>query len=126
MLGELLSVFWGDGFDFVWIDAEFGEMFSSGCPVRLAGLSIAAIVATIAVAGISLDGPMRYRADLLDFWLYHPDGLRAVDKIQRNLWLGLKYDIVRDVCFFRRAGSLAHSSGRYRRAFRRRLNPGAE
>ena len=53
-------------------------------------------------------------------------GLRVIDQIQRNLWLGLKDNIVRDVCFFRRAGSLAHSSGRYRRASSKQSNPGAE
>ena len=53
-------------------------------------------------------------------------GFRTVDQLQCNLWLGLEDDVVRDVRFFRRAGSLAHSSGRYIRASRRQSNPGAE
>lgn len=56
----------------------------------------------------------------------HAVGLRAIDQLQRELGLRAKLDIVWDVRFFRRAGSLAHSSGRYSRASSSTLNPGAE
>lgn len=46
-------------------------------------------------------------------------GLRSVDQVQRDLWLGFKLDIVRDVVFFRRSTSSAHSLGRYSRASNR-------
>lgn len=43
-------------------------------------------------------------------------GMRSVDQVQRNLWLGFELDIVRNVIFFRRSASSAHSSGKYSRA----------
>ena len=43
-------------------------------------------------------------------------GERTVDKIERDLRFGLKLDFVGDVVFLRRAGSLAHSWGKYKRA----------
>ena len=41
---------------------------------------------------------------------------RAIDQVQRDLLLGLELDLVGNVVFFRRAGSLAHSWGKYKRA----------
>ncbi len=41
---------------------------------------------------------------------------RTVNKIERDLRFGLELDLVGDVVFLRRLGSLAHSSGRYKRA----------
>lgn len=46
----------------------------------------------------------------------NPIGYRAVYKIERDLRLGLKLDLIGNGVFFRRAGSFAHSSGRYKRA----------
>jgi len=43
-------------------------------------------------------------------------GEGTVHKIERDLRLGLELDFVGDVVFLRRAGSLAHSSGKYKRA----------
>ena len=53
-------------------------------------------------------------------------GLRAIDQIERHLRLGAEHHIVRHARFFRRAVSLAHSSGRYKRASSRQSNPGVE
>jgi hypothetical protein len=39
----------------------------------------------------------------------------TIDLIQRDLRLGLELDLVGHVSFFRRAGSFAHSSGKYTR-----------
>lgn len=41
---------------------------------------------------------------------------RAIDQVQRDLLLGLELDLVRNVVFLRRDGSLAHSWGKYKRA----------
>lgn len=46
----------------------------------------------------------------------NPISKRAVHKVERNLRLGLELDLVGNVVFFRRTGSLSHSSGRYKRA----------
>ena len=43
----------------------------------------------------------------------HTMGQSPADLSQSNLLFGLKHDVVGDVTFFRRAGSLAWSSGRY-------------
>ena len=40
-------------------------------------------------------------------------GQSPVDHLHRDLRFGVKLDLVRDVCFFRRAGSLANSFGKY-------------
>lgn len=59
---------------------------------------------------------------------HHADaiGLRSVDQIQRDLRLGLDFDLVREATFFRRTASSAHSRGRDNRASHRQLYPGAE
>ena len=54
-MGELLSVFWWDGFDFVRIDAEFGQMFSSGFPVRHAGLGVAGGMVALAFGFLAVE-----------------------------------------------------------------------
>jgi len=43
----------------------------------------------------------------------HPVGQSAIDLWKRDLRLGAELDVVGHVSFFRRAGSLAQSSGRY-------------
>lgn len=55
MLGELLSVFWWDGFDFVGINTEFYQSFSSRFLVGLAGLGIAASVVVLALGFFSVE-----------------------------------------------------------------------
>ena len=57
---------------------------------------------------------------------FDPVRFRTIDQVQSDLWFRLENNLLRDVCFFRRAESLAHSSGRYRRASSRQSNPGAE
>ena len=42
-------------------------------------------------------------------------GLRTINRIQCDLWLGPENDVVRNVRFYRRAESLPHSMGWYRR-----------
>lgn len=59
----------------------------------------------LAVAGVEfIEGPSR-----------HTDSIsqNAINQPDRNLLLGLKLDVLWYVRFFRRAGSLAQSSGRY-------------
>ena len=55
MLGELLRVFVWYGFDFVGVDTEFGQSFSSGLLVGLAGLGIAASVIVLALGFFSVE-----------------------------------------------------------------------
>ena len=55
MLGELLRVFGWYGFDFVGVDTEFGQSFSSGLLVGLAGLGIAASVIVLALGFFSVE-----------------------------------------------------------------------
>ncbi len=52
--------------------------------------------------------------------------VRTIHQLQRDLRLCAELDVVRDVRFFRRAGSFTQSSGRYSCASSRQLNPGAE
>ena len=53
-------------------------------------------------------------------------GQRAIDLIDRDLWLRAEFDFVGDEMFFRRAESFAHSSGRYNCVSSSTLKPGAE
>jgi hypothetical protein len=52
---------------------------------------------------------------------FDPVGLGLVDQVQCDLWFRFEYHIIGNVVFFRRAGSSAHSLGRYSRA----SSPGA-
>jgi len=59
----------------------------------------------LAVAAVQfIECPCRYA---------HPIAQCEIDLVQGNLRLGTKLDFVGYVVFFRRAGSLAQSSGRY-------------
>ena len=49
-------------------------------------------------------------------------GRGLVDQIQRDLLLGFENNIIGNVVFLRRAGSSAHSLGKYNRVLSRQLN----
>ena len=51
---------------------------------------------------------------------------RVADQVEGDLLLGLKLDVVGYVVFFRRTGSFAQSSGKYKRLSRIVLNVGVE
>lgn len=55
MFGELLRVFGWYGFDFVGVDTEFGQSFSSGLLVGFAGLGIAASVVVLTLRFFSVE-----------------------------------------------------------------------
>lgn len=96
-----------------WRFLQHGGLFEPDVKVRrdLADKGLATLVESVQELAVA-------RVEFIKRPGFDPDavGGGAIDQVERDLRLGLELDFVGEVVFFRRTGSLAHSSGRYNRA----------